>query len=186
MKVRTRQACSWPILAVAVISLMTAPGCSKSTDRSDTLACLTFPASSLPKNVTLAPWTGSDKLPWMTSNPFLSRDKHIISDLEADMPVQRGNVTEVYLAAYWVGKPNQSVVEISVTALRFSQPAVASRAARAMQPQIDEDAKVEPHSAPTLLCRGRVLCIVGHTSAVDNDTWRAMLRLVENALAQVP
>ena len=165
--------------------LLTAPGCSRSVHQPDSLTCLNFPSSSLPKRVSLAPWDGSDKMPWMTSNPFLSNDERVLSEVLKGSSFERGSVAEVYMAAYWVRGPDESIVEISLMALRFKEPAVALRAAKAMQPEMDELAKVEPHSAPSLIHHGSIVCILGHTSAVEEDAWLGMLRLVENAVAKM-
>jgi len=172
---------------MAAFILLAAAGCSKTAQEGGKtgLACLTLPSTSLPKGVYLAPWKGgSDKVPWVTSNPFLTKDKQVISEFVEDGKiVEKGSVREVLMAAYWVG---ESGVEISVLAMQFTDPASASRAARALQPQIDQDAKIEPHTAQTLLHRGSVVCILGHTSAVDKDVWSAMVSLVQNALAEMP
>jgi hypothetical protein len=171
---------------IAGLLLPLAQGCSTTPPQpAETgLARLDFSASRLPKDVYLAPWgEGSDKMPWMTSNPFRSKDQQVISVFEDGKTIENGNVTEVFLAAYWWGKPEESPVEIGVLALRFRDAAMASRAAKALQPQMDENARVEPHTAPTLLRRGSIVCILHHTSAVDKDVWSGMTRLVETALA---
>jgi len=121
----------------------------------------------------------------MTSNPFLSKDRQVISQFEDGKTIEKGTVTEIFMAAYWVGKPEESPVEICVTALRFAEPAVASRAAKAMQPEMDGHAKAEPHTAPTLIHRGSIVCILSHTSAVNEDVWSEMVHLVENRLAEM-
>ena len=173
---------------MAAFILLAAAGCSKTAQEGGKtgLACLALPSSSLPKGVYLPPWEGgSDKAPWATSNPFLTEDKQVISEfVEAWKIVEKGSVREIFLAAYWVG---ESPVEIGVLALRFNDPAAAARTAKAMQSQIDEDAKFEPHtSGGTLLHRDSVVCVIGHTSAVDKEVWSAMVRLVQNALAEMP
>ena len=124
----------------------------------------------------------------MTSNPFLSANKQLLSKLELEegLPVEKGGLTEIYLAAYWVAKPDESTVEIGLMGLRFKDTAIASRAAKAMQPKIDENARLEPHTAPLLIHRGNIVCVLSHSSAVDKDVWSVMVRLVENALVNVP
>jgi len=120
----------------------------------------------------------------MTANPFLSSDPEVISHFEDRDPIAKGSLTEVYLAAYWIGKPDESPAEIDVIALRFADPAVASRAAASIQAENDEHARVEPHSAQTVILRGTILCLVGHGSAIDENTWSAFLVLVRNKLEQ--
>ena len=144
------------------------PGCSRSVHQPDSLACLNFPSSSLPKGVSLAPWSGSDRAPWMTSNPLLSNDERVICEAVKGSSYGKGSVTEVYVAAYWFREPD-GVVEISLFALRFKEPAAASRAAKAMRAEMDELVKVEPHTAPSLVHHGSIVCIL---VVRDNCNWR--------------
>jgi hypothetical protein len=164
--------------------LLTAAGCSKVAQQDesrDPLARLAFPSSSLPKDVSLAPWTGSDKLPWMTSNPFRSNDKQLLAMLEETPPFEKDSLREIYLAAYWLVGPSESPVEMNLTALRFRDPTTAARAARIMQPT-----EVEPHTGPSVIHSGSVVCVLSHTSAVDKGVWTAMVRLVEDAVTHAP
>lgn len=166
--------------AVLILSCVTLGGCSP-------LRRLVFDQKDLPKNVRLAQWKGgSCKVPQMISNPYLSSDRKFISQLGEGEPIETGLVSEIFLVAYWVGEPDGSPDEICLTAIRFKEAAPAARAAKAMQPEIDKHAKVEPHTAPTLIHRGSVVCIMSPTSAVNRDVWDAMVQLVEKALEKMP
>jgi hypothetical protein len=118
----------------------------------------------------------------MTSNPYVSSDRRLVSQFEDGKVVEKGTVREILLVAYWAEEPNGGAVEIGLTALRFNEAAAAGRAAEAMRPEMVEAAKVEPHTAPSLIYRDQVVCILSHTSSVNPDTWSAMVRLVEKGL----
>jgi hypothetical protein len=174
-------------LTTAVLFLPIVLGCSgaKQTERSDTLSHLAS-LSPLPKGVSLAPGTGSDKVPWMTSNPFLSVDRQILGNIEEQFPVNEGDLKEICLAAYWIQGPDGSAVEMDLTALCFKDAAVASQVAKTVQSSTDEGAGVEPDTTPAIISQGNTVCVLSRTSAVDRDVWSAMVHLVENALTHVP
>lgn len=171
-------------LSVVVTSLVAVVGCQH--EPRGTLSAVAFPLSSLPKHVSLAPSSGSDKMPWMTSNPFLTADRHILAEFEKNLPVQKGSLREIYMAAYWAREPDESVVEIGLLALRFKDAVIASETAKTLQSAADENASAEPHTTPAIGHRGSTVCMLTHTSAVTEDTWSAMLRLFKDSLVHAP
>jgi len=173
------------VVAAAAMSLLLC-GCHDAgldVSRSS-LSRFAFPAPSLPRNVKLAPWGGSDKLPWMTGNPFASTDRKVLAELEDGNQVAKETARELLQVVYNWEEPGGGTTEIGVMAVRFKDAASAEAATKGLKPRMDENARVEPHTAPTLLHRGDVVCILQHSSAVDKDVWAAMVKLADKALAE--
>ena len=66
-------------------------------------------------------------MPWVTSNPYVSSDRSLVSQFEDGKVVEKGTVGEILLVAYWAEEPNGGAVEIGLTALRFNEAAAAGR-----------------------------------------------------------
>lgn len=174
------------VIGLATTLLSVVGGCSTTGQSTVTgpLDALVFPASELPKGVRLAPWTGSDKLPQMTANPFTSTDRKVLADFEDGKVAKKGSITEILIAVYWSDK-SAATVEIGLMATRYNNPAVASAVARALQAGLDHRAKTDPRAVGAVMRRGTVVCFLSPTSVADRETWSAMRRLLEERLAKL-
>ncbi|MCY2928295.1 MAG: hypothetical protein NTV86_02135 [Planctomycetota bacterium] len=173
-------------IGIAAALLWAVGGCSTAGQGTvaGPLDALVFPASELPRDVRLAPWRGSDKIPQMTANPFWSTDRKVLADFEDGKVAKKGSITEILIAIYWSGE-SAAPVEIALMATRYNNPAVAAAVARALQAELDHRAKTDPRSAGAVMRRGTLVCFLSPTSVADRETWSAMRRLLEERLEKL-
>ena len=164
-------------VGIALLTLLSSLGCA-----STELSRLVFPQSSLPSGVHLAEWDGSDKLPWMDRNPFFTRDARIIerAEVEDGNRIPFGSVREVAFVLYEYEAANLSE-EICLIGTVFQGPSQAGNAAEALRAWYQQEPR-DTHNVYTVLCNGRIVCILSQEHDIPPDVQRAMVRLTESAL----
>lgn len=170
------------IHTLAACLVLTIAGCSPSSRSSSEtdLKAFDFPPSSLPKGVHLAPWSGgSCKMPWMTSNPFHSRDKKVLSEIQDSEDVLRKHdLVEMFQAVYSTGGPQESDGGIGIIVLQFKNPEAAAKVASALRSSSEESRNI----AYTAILRGDIVVII-QVPSPGKQPYSEMVDLVKRTLA---
>jgi len=168
-------------IVLGTLALVSAAGCRRSegdaSHSGPTLQDIVFPAKDLPKGFTIPKWEGEDKLPFVSSNPQISRERRFIEGFALELFGQK-LATAVERALFVLYADESRDQQILVVAFQFPSAALANDAELAYAKAVKEGA-VDPSEQAR---RDEVLAVMIRGMDVTDAVWLHMQKLLARAV----
>jgi hypothetical protein len=136
-----------------------------------------FSAKDLPKGFTVPKWEGEDKLPFVTSNPQISRQREFIEPLALE--ICGGELAKAVDRALFVIYADEAQEQqVLVVAFQFSNATLAGDAESAYQ----RAAKAGELYPSMIIRKGRVLAVMLKGLQTTEAAWSDMQKLLAAAM----